>query len=111
MGDDNVVKPEFGKMSLGIKNPGFDYCRHSYVDVCKETREVICRKCGISLDPIEVIYRYAWNEESFKWSKNYLDILEDKISKLIFKEKRIKARIRRSRKNGIMKWAIYTRKK
>ncbi|MDD5542820.1 MAG: hypothetical protein PHX83_06565 [Acidobacteriia bacterium] len=84
------------------RNPDHPYCFHnSGVSVDDNARTVECRKCGVRLDPIDVLMKFARGEMRFVDVREQRKALEKQIAQLKEEERRVKARLKRAREKEV----------
>jgi len=96
------LKTKKASKDISKKVGGYGYCSCVNVFVDEYKRMLECRRCGITIDPFDYIWKVAVKEDHKNWTNIYLaseiDRLSKKLDTLKKEEKRIKARIRNAKK-------------
>ena len=100
-----ILRPKFGgrpsNKPITTQHDGdTPVCRHEYVAIHRNARRVVCRlkKCGIELDPFDVLLSLAHEWDNVTWAEYQRNQLAREIEDLKRQRRNLKAQIRRATK-------------
>lgn len=77
-------------------------CKHRGTWVSESARTLMCRKCGVPVDPIDALVRLARNREFYanqaRWLRGDVERLSREVDELKRQERNAKSRIRSARR-------------
>jgi hypothetical protein len=87
------------------KSAGQHYCKHVQTQISETNRTIVCKQCGVIIDPFELVLDRAKNGENIVAEIKRLytkrDELRESVANLEREEKNAKARLRSAR-TGIL---------
>jgi hypothetical protein len=100
LGDDKVVRPQFGDVRLIRDTAGDKICLHHYVSVRVHSRAVVCRVCNQQVDPFEILLDMMNDWERVTHHQRELATLAERTAELKREEANVKSRLRSAHKLG-----------